>query len=117
MGKLIRWLGWCGISLALGCGSGLGQEPPLHQAAISGDTEEIYRLLTDGVAVDNRNREGATALHWAAFKGREDAAKALLRAGADVNARTKKGSTPLRLATTHKQEELIQLLQMYGGEI
>lgn len=103
------------LGLLIACGSGLGDEPPLHDAAVRGDNKKVIELLNSGIPVDSRNSEGATPLHWAAFKGHEEVAKTLLDYGADFNALTKKGSTPLRLASTHKRDRLIALLKDLGA--
>ncbi len=97
------------------CGEDPFAEPPLHQAAIDGDLEEVKQILKSGIQVNSKSKTGATALHWAAFKGQYDVALYLIKNGADVNALTNKGSTPLRLATTHKKTKLIRLLKQYGG--
>ena len=99
------------------CGPSPWDEPPLHDAAKSGDLEDVVTLLEQGISVHSKNSEGATPLHWAAFKGHVDVAKELLKRGANVNALTKKGSTPLRLATTHKQTAMITFLKSRGGRI
>ncbi|PCK03380.1 MAG: hypothetical protein COA42_21195 [Alteromonadaceae bacterium] len=103
------------LALLIACGPGLGDEPPLHDAALRGNNKEVLELLDSGIPVDSLNSEGATPLHWAAFKGHEAVAKTLLNYGADVNALTKKGSTPLRLASTHKRKKLIVLLKTRGA--
>lgn len=103
------------LMVAVGCGPSPWDEPPLHDAAKSGDLEEVIELLDQGISVHSKNSEGATPLHWAAFKGHVDVARELLKRGANVNALTKKGSTPLRLATTHKQTDMIKFLKSRGG--
>ena len=100
-----------------GCGPSPWDEPPLHEAAKSGDLEDVRELLAQGVSVHSTNSEGATPLHWAAFKGHVDVARELLKQGANVNATTKKGSTPLRLATTHKKTDMMAFLKARGGRI
>lgn len=100
-----------------GCGPSPWDEPPLHEAAKSGDLEDVRELIKQGVSVHSTNSEGATPLHWAAFKGHVDVARELLKRGANINATTKKGSTPLRLATTHKKTEMIAFLTARGGRI
>ncbi|GAB1256555.1 hypothetical protein NBRC116494_10570 [Aurantivibrio plasticivorans] len=104
------------ITLAA-CDTHLQGEPPLHKAAYKGDVEALEKLIEQGADLDARNSEGATALHWAAFKGHADSAELLIKSGANVNAVTTKGSTPLRLATTHKQEQVVKILERYGGRI
>lgn len=103
------------IWIITGCGNDPFAEPPLHQAAIDGDLDEVKQLLSSGVDVNLKSKTGATALHWAAFKGKYEVGLYLIKNGADVNALTDKGATPLRLATTHKKKKLIALLKQYGG--
>lgn len=99
------------------CGPSPWDEPPLHDAAKSGDLEDVIELLDQGISVHSKNSEGATPLHWAAFKGHVEVARELLERGANINALTTKGSTPLRLATTHKQSDMIKFLKSRGGRI
>lgn len=87
-----------------GCGPKPWDEPPLHDAAKTGDLKQVKTLIKQGVDVNSKNKQGATPLHWAAFKGHVDVAKELIKNGAKVNVLTNKDSTPLRLATTHKQK-------------
>ena len=103
------------VAVMSGCGDDPFAEPPLHQAAIDGDLDDVKQILNSGIGVNSKSKTGATALHWAAFKGNYDVAVYLLENGADVNASTHKGSTPLRLATTHKKTKLIKLLKQHGG--
>ncbi len=98
-----------------GCWDDPYAEPPLHEASIRGDLDEVKAILKKGVGVNSKSKTGATALHWAAFKGHYDIAQYLIQNGANVNALTDKGSTPLRLATTHKQKKVIKLLKQNGG--
>ena len=106
-----------GALLMAACGRGYFDEPPLHDAAMRGDVEEVKALIKSGESVHSVNSEGATALHWAAFKGHVEVARVLLANGAEVNALTKKGSSPLRLATTHKQTGMIRYLRSRGGRV
>lgn len=43
----------------------------LHIRASEGDVAGVRKLLTSGVAVDQRDDQGCTALHWAADRGAE----------------------------------------------
>lgn len=104
-----------GFFMISGCWDDPYAEPPLHEAAIRGNLDEVKSILKSGVGINSKSNTGATALHWAAFKGHYDLALYLIQNGADVNALTDKGSTPLRLATTHKQTKVIKLLKQYGG--
>lgn len=70
----------------------------LIQAVKSRDTVAVRALLKQGINVNARQPDGATALHWAAHWNDAEAAGLLIRAGADVNAANDYGVTPLSLA-------------------
>lgn len=71
---------------------------PLFDAAKSGDTAAIERLLSSGAAVDSRDQDQATPLITAALGGQVEAARLLLAKGADVMARNSGGFTALHAA-------------------
>ena len=48
--------------------------PKLHWAVVRGQCEKVTRLIADGVDVNERDRDGETALHLAISQGREDLA-------------------------------------------
>ncbi|MDE0638822.1 MAG: ankyrin repeat domain-containing protein [Candidatus Poribacteria bacterium] len=72
--------------------------PPLGWAAINGQTAAVKLLLEKGANINNRHRDGSTALHSAAFLGRIETVKLLLEKGADINARSNDGSLPVNTA-------------------
>lgn len=43
----------------------------LHIRASEGDVAGVQQLLKSGIAVDQRDNQGCTALHWAADRGAE----------------------------------------------
>ncbi len=43
----------------------------LHIRASEGDVAGVQKLLKSGIAVDQRDDQGCTALHWAADRGAE----------------------------------------------
>ncbi|SEG91928.1 Ankyrin repeat [Nonomuraea solani] len=57
----------------------------LVSAAICGENEEVRRLLDGGLAPDEPDEDGGTALYQAAVRGDADMARILLAAGADPN--------------------------------
>ncbi len=68
---------------------------PLGWAALNGQTEAAKLLLEKGAKINNRHRDGSTALHAAAFLGRTETAKLLLEKGADISLKKNDGMTPL----------------------
>ena len=92
--------------------------PPLGWAAISGQTEVVKLLLEKGAKIDDRHRDGSTALHGAAFLGRVETVKLLLEKGADINIRKDDGMTPIDVAQIDWSltEFVVGLLQMKVDE-
>lgn len=85
---------------------------PLMYGAHSGHVEVTKFLLghTGAGAVDERNKEGATALYLAARNGHRDVVRELIEAGADVNATTKTARAPLHCATMNCHAGVVELL-------
>lgn len=70
----------------------------IFDAAASGDTAAITKLVDGGEPVDARAPDQATPLIAAALAGQTDAAKFLIAKGADVMARNSGGFTALHAA-------------------
>ena len=70
----------------------------LFDAASTGDTAAITRLMDSGEPVDARAPDQATPLIAAALAGQVEAAKLLIAKGADVMARNSGGFTALHAA-------------------
>jgi ankyrin repeat protein len=88
----------------------------LIDAVKSGDAAAVSRLLQQGVDINTRQGDGATALHWAAYRNNLDAADVLIRAGAAVDATNDLGVTPLWVAATLDNTAMIaRLLQARGN--
>lgn len=92
--------------------------PPLGWAAINGQTAVVKLLLEKGANINNRHRDGSTALHSAAFLGRVETVKLLLEKGADINIRKDDGMTPIDVAKIDwgLTEFVVALLQMKVDE-
>ena len=90
---------------------------PLAAAAASNDGTAVRRLLSEGIAADDHDESGWTALMWAARTGAIDAASALLDAGANPNAHEMNNRwTPL-LHAIHKQRPAsVRLLLERGAD-
>jgi ankyrin repeat protein len=86
-------------------------------AAEKGDVAAVRMLLDQGASVQQRDREGHTALWLAAYFGRSEVAKALLDKGADPNARGREGWTPLMWAVQQGHAEVVRLLIERGADV
>ena len=80
------------------------------------DLPRVKALLEDGVAVDQRARDGSTALHWAAHQDDLASADALLAAGADVSVATRYGVKPIFLASLNGGSAMIGRLLDGGAD-
>ena len=90
----------------------------LPEAAKSGNTLEVKKLLRMHVLVDSPEGDGTTALHWAVSSENLALAELLLAAHANVNAETRlAGLTPLHLASQSGNAAMIELLIQRGALI
>ena len=90
-------VGFAGLAMGTTV-SAAAEDPPLIEAVKRQDADAVQRLLGEGVAVDTRQPDGATALHWAVYRQDLDTVDVLLLAGASVDAANRMGATPLWLA-------------------
>ncbi|MDZ4683937.1 MAG: ankyrin repeat domain-containing protein [Planctomycetaceae bacterium] len=91
-------------------------DAPLADAVERQDAALVQRLLADGVAVDQTQADGMTALHWAAHHDDLATAKRLIAAGADAKAANRYGVTPLSLACTNGNGALVERLLDAGAD-
>ena len=89
---------------------------PLQQAARSGDTAKVQRLLDQGIDVNTGNANSGTALIWAARRHTETV-EFLLKRGADINATTENGTTALIQAVKWGNAECVKVLLAHGAII
>lgn len=91
----------------------------LHQAAVTGDIDEVARLISQGEDVTAVDSALLTPLHMACQQGHLEVSRVLLAAGAPVDARDSYGNTPLWRAVFAFQggdPELIRLLLDTGAD-
>jgi len=103
------------MSALLMAGCAAYQQSPLVQAAESGRTDQVARLLAGGADPRERTPRGFTALGLAAREGRVEVIELLVRAGADPNLRDTNENewTPLLNAVhTHQREAVVTLLRL-----
>lgn len=95
-------------------------ELALHTAAGHGDTDELARLLADGVDPDARHPGYPglpTAAIAAAFTGRAAAVQTLIDAGADLSLANLQGRTALHLAADQDHALVVAALCAAGAPL
>ena len=97
-------------------GAGVGDLPPLIEAAKSADWQAVQDLLDQGTDVNAAALDGATALQWASYWDDVETAKMLIRAGADVNAVNDLGAGPLWIASLNASPEMVRTLLEAGAD-
>jgi ankyrin repeat protein len=95
------------LALLLGAA---GLQAQLVEAVKRGDREAVRTLLRQGLNVDTRAGDGATALLWASYKDDLETARLLIQAGADVNAANDLGATPIWAASRNGSVPMARLL-------
>ena len=104
------------LCAAHGTFAGAGDDLRLIEALQQRDNEAAQALLRDGIDVNVRRADGATALAWAAHWNDLETAAQLLDAGADPGAGNALGVTPLMLAATNRSAEMAALLLAAGAD-
>ena len=116
IGGLVVLGGCLGLAVASPPARANTDEVPLVAAAKATDVQAVRGLLEQGVDVDQRQPDGATALHWAAFRDDQGLAALLIAAGAGVNAANELGATPLWLAAENGSAPMIERLLAAGAD-
>ncbi|MBM3525346.1 MAG: hypothetical protein FJX57_20555 [Alphaproteobacteria bacterium] len=86
----------------------------LIDAAKRADAAAVGALLAQGLDVNARAGDGATALHWAAYRDRADLVHLLVRSRATVDATNDLGVTPLWVAASARGTATVEAL-LAGG--
>jgi ankyrin repeat protein/beta-lactamase regulating signal transducer with metallopeptidase domain len=90
----------------------------IHLAAYMGDLTKVKTFLEEGVAVNEKEADGGTALLYAAAGGRKEAVKLLLARGANVNVQATDGMIPLHAAVFCSDDaETVKLLIANGADV
>jgi ankyrin repeat protein len=98
----------------------LGQtktDPALVVAAREGDLETVRALLARRVNVNEKARDGATAILWAVHQSDLKMMRALVTAGANVNMPNRYGVTPLLEASRTGDMPVIAELLKSGADV
>lgn len=89
---------------------------PVVAAAKDGDLKAVRALLAKGAKVNDKAKDGSTALLWAAYHNNLDMTRALLTAGATVDAPNKYGITPLLQASRTGDAPVMGALLKAGAD-
>ncbi|XP_031565445.1 transient receptor potential cation channel subfamily A member 1-like [Actinia tenebrosa] len=87
----------------------------VHLAALSGDENEVKRLLSRGAEVNKLDHHGKSPLHNAILSRVPSVVQVVLLAGADVNLPDRHGDTPLHIAVGTGSEDIVKLLLQCSG--
>lgn len=112
MRYLVVLLSLCSLSVIANPADHL---PPLHQAVIRGDIDDVKTLLDAGADINQLDSKmGNAPVHIAAQTDHADILKYLLDHGAFINLRTpRSGFTPLMTAAWYSKPENIKVLFSY----
>lgn len=88
----------------------------LIQAAESGDTPTVLRLLQEGADINGRDDRGRTAVMAATHGNQVDTVRALIEAGADINIRDNRMDNPFLYAGAEGLLEILKLTIDAGAD-
>ncbi|HEX7176784.1 MAG TPA: ankyrin repeat domain-containing protein [Pyrinomonadaceae bacterium] len=91
--------------------------PAILQAAATGHTAVVQSLLAEGVDINEKGRNGDTALMRAAANGQLETVQLLLDEGADINAQRGDGMTALILAAFFGHLDVVLALINKGANL
>jgi len=117
------------LALAVTCGAGntraadkvvdlVDHPAPLVTAAQKRDSAAAQALLTatPRADVNQKARDGTTALHWAVYNDDVDLVERLIAAGADVNAKNDYGASPMSEAAVVGDVKVLARLLAAGAD-
>lgn len=84
-------------------------------AAARGDAASVELFLSQGIDVNSRNPNGATALQLASAAGYLPVVQSLIANGADVNAADRNGTNPLMAAAQGGFDDVVKALKSAGA--
>ncbi len=84
-------------------------------AASIGDLDELQRLYSSGVDLNEGEYDKRTGIHLAASEGHLEAVKFFIEKNVDINPKDRWGGTPLADAKREGHKEVLELLKKHGG--
>ena len=103
------------VALSFAVSLAAAGDPRLIDAVRARNVERVRSLVKEGVDVNARQADGATALHWAAHLDDPGLVSALIAAGAKADAADDTGVTPLYLACLNRQVAIVDTLLAAGA--
>lgn len=94
-----------------------GKWSPIHTLGLSGQIQDMDKLLANGLDVDMVDKDGFTALHKAIIGKKEPVISHLLRKGASPHLRDQDGATPLHYAVQVGAMQTVKLLIKYDVDV
>lgn len=82
----------------------------LHRATEQQDTEQVKKLIKDGVDINAQDSQGRTPLMIAAYNEDYDTAKVLIKAGADVNIQDNMKNNPYLYASAEGYNDILRII-------
>jgi ankyrin repeat protein len=89
----------------------------LIEAANSGNTTEVTKLIEAGANINIQDNTGATPLFRASFNGHLDTIKVLISWGADINIQDNDGLTPIWTAIENGHTDVVKYLLLSRADI
>ena len=97
--------------------SPIGYAGAIHDAAKSGDLDQIQKLVVQGADVNAKTARDETPLILASLAGNGEIVNYLLQRGADIKARNSSGMTALHAAAYTGHSEIVTLLVAKGANV
>jgi len=84
-------------------------------AASIGDLDELQRLYSAGIDLNEGEYDKRTGIHLAASEGHLDAVKFFIEKNVDINPKDRWSGTPLADAKREGHKQVLELLKKHGG--
>ncbi len=84
-------------------------------AASIGDLDELQRLYSAGIDLNEGEYDKRTGIHLAASEGHLEAVKFFIEKNVDINPKDRWGGTPLADAKREGHTAVFELLKKHGG--
>ncbi|RTZ63782.1 MAG: hypothetical protein DSZ29_06490 [Aquificaceae bacterium] len=86
-----------------------------HKAAARGNLSFVKKCIKAKININQREKNGWTALHSASSSGRLNIVKELIKNGANINASANAGHRPLDLAQSANHQSVVTFLKKRGA--